>query len=223
MAEEIKEEKKEVKRQPSVKGEAAKKPVSKKEERAPTSIIRLAGKDVNGNLNIERALDQVRGIGSSMAHALAVSVEKKLNIPKSTTLGALSEEQVESIEELIKTPPSSGIPQYMLNHNKDMESGKNLHLVGNELLFAARQDVNRDVANRTWRGHRHQYGQKVRGQHTRSTGRTGTTVGVMKKAEAAKQMPAKAGEGGGKAAPAAPAAAAAAPAKKEEKKPAAPA
>ncbi|MFI5412405.1 MAG: 30S ribosomal protein S13 [Candidatus Micrarchaeales archaeon] len=178
----------------------------KREERA-SSIIRLAGKDVNGTLNLERALAQVKGIGASLSHSLVFAIETKLNIPKSTNLGSLSEEQIESIENLMKNPAQFGIPKYLLNRQKDMETGKDLHLVSNELIFATRQDVSRDLALRTWRGHRHQYGQKVRGQRTRSTGRTGTTVGVIKKAELAKSAPAAAGKP--------------AEAKKEEKKPAA--
>ncbi len=178
----------------------------KKDER--TSIVRFAGKDVNGSLNLERALAQVRGIGLSMSHSLVFAIETKLNIPKSSTLGTLSEEQIEKIEGVLKDPNSFGIPKFLLNRQKDMETGKDLHLVSNDLAFATRQDVSRELSNRTWRGHRHQYGQKVRGQRTRSTGRTGTTVGVIKKAEAAKMAPATAG-------------AAKPEAKKEEKKPAA--
>ncbi len=179
----------------------------KKEAKAPSSIIRLAGRDVNGGLSLVRALDQVKGIGSDMAHALAFSIETKLNISGKTTLGALSEDQIEQVEKAIKNPAQYGVPLYMLNRRKDAETGKDVHLVSNELIFATRQDVSRDVALRTWRGFRHQYGQKVRGQHTRSTGRTGTTVGVMKKTELAKAQPAKAGEAKEAAAP-----------KKEEKK-----
>jgi small subunit ribosomal protein S13 len=147
-----------------------------------SSIIRIVGKDVNGALNIERALDQVRGIGSSMAHALSFEIETKLGITKQTSIGSLTEEQIQSIERIVKDPSSTGVPSYMLNRNKDMDSGKGLYLSGNDLIFAVRQDVNRDVNARTWRGFRHQYGQRVRGQHTRSTGRTGVTVGVTKKA-----------------------------------------
>ena len=90
-----------------------------------------------------------------------------------------------------------------------METGKNIHIVSNDLIFNTRQDVSRDVANGTWRGFRHQYGQKVRGQHTRSTGRTGATVGVTKSKAAAAAGPAQTGKGG--------------PAKTETKKESAPA
>ncbi len=205
-----KEEKKEKKKEEHKEQKEVKKPQKSKEEQRVTSIVRLAGKDVNGSLNLERALDQVKGIGQSVSHALVFAIGTKLSIPKSSTLGSLSEQQIESIESLLKDPASFGVPKFMLNRQKDTETGKDVHLLSNDLLFATRQDVSRDLSIRSWRGFRHQYGQKVRGQHTRSTGRTGTTVGVVKKAEMAKQMPSKAGEGTAKKEE-----------KKEEKKPAA--
>jgi small subunit ribosomal protein S13 len=147
-----------------------------------SSIVRIIGKDVNGALSIERAMDQVKGIGSNMAHALAYEVETKLGIDRHTPIGSLTEEQIGSIEKIVKEPAAAGIPTYFLNRSKDVETGSNAYLSGNDLVFAVRQDINRDVTARTWRGFRHQYGQRVRGQHTRSTGRTGVTVGVTKKA-----------------------------------------
>ncbi len=209
----VQEAKKEEPQQKEKKGHQEAKKEEKKEEKRPqkkderTSIVRLSGKDVNGSLNLERAIDQVKGVGPSLSHSLVFAIETRLNIPKSSNLGSLSEEQIEKIEGLLKSPGDFGIPKFLLNRQKDMETGKDLHLVSNDLAFATRQDVSRDMSLRTWRGHRHQYGQKVRGQRTRSTGRTGTTVGVIKKAEAAKMAPATGG-----------AAAAGAPAKKEEKK-----
>jgi len=187
----------------NVKKEKAEKPKEKQKEKGKpqqveqkktSSIIRLAGKDVNGELPIIRVLDQVRGIGVSMANAISYAFESKFNIPRKTRLAELSEEQLQNLEDIIKEPAKYNIPSYMLNRNKDMESGKNMHIVSNDLSYAVRYDINRDVNIRTWRGFRHQRGQKVRGQRTRSTGRTGTTIGVVKKAEAAKTAPATAGE-----------------------------
>ncbi|MGC8649131.1 MAG: 30S ribosomal protein S13 [Candidatus Micrarchaeia archaeon] len=163
-----------------------------------SSIIRIAGKDVNGELTLFRALDQVRGISVSMANAISYAFESKFNIPRSTKLAELTEEQIQNLEDIIKEPTKYNIPNYLLNRNKDMETGKNMHLVSNELSYSTRYDINRDINIRTWRGFRHQRGQKVRGQRTRSTGRTGTTIGVVKKAEAAKAAPATAGEKGEK-------------------------
>lgn len=157
------------------------------------SIVRVAGKDMDGSLDMPRALANVRGIGHNMSRALAIVIESELKIPISTNIGSLSEEQVAQVEKIITNPSASGIPNYMLNRNKDMETGKNMHVVSNDLTFNVRQDVSRDVSNGNWRGFRHQYGQKVRGQHTRSTGRTGATIGVTKKAVAAATQAAKGG------------------------------
>lgn len=152
------------------------------QQQKATSIIRMGGKDINGAFKIERALDEIKGIGSNLSQSISYVVETKLGIPRNTTLGSLSEGQIESIEGVIQDPIKYGIPNYMLNHRKDMETGRDIHIIGNDLTFAVRQDVNRQVTMRAWKGYRHQRGQKVRGQHTRSTGRTGATVGVMKKA-----------------------------------------
>jgi small subunit ribosomal protein S13 len=152
------------------------------EGRKATSIVRIAGKDVDGSLPIARALGHVKGIGFSMARALTFVANGKLGISPSTEIGSLNEDQVTKLEALIKEPAKYGVPSYLLNRHGDFETGKDIHVVGNDLIFNTRQDVARDVTLRVWRGMRHQFGQKVRGQRTRSTGRTGSTVGVMKKA-----------------------------------------
>src|SRR5438132_10998930 len=86
----------------------------------------------------------------------------------------------------------------MVNRPKDWESGLDLHLVGSEVEVRLRDDINLMKMIRSYKGVRHETGQKVRGQRTRSNGRTGLTVGVTKKAalEAAKAN--KAEEAGGK-------------------------
>ena len=158
-------------------------------QKRATSIVRIAGKDVDGSLKIARALDQVKGVGFSMSRALTFAAEKKLGISPTTEIGSLNEEQVSRLEALINEPAEYGVPSYPLNRPGDFETGKDIPGVGNDLIFNTRQDISRDVTLRVWRGLRHQFGQKVRGQHTRSTGRTGTTVGVVKKSV----IPAKGG------------------------------
>jgi small subunit ribosomal protein S13 len=164
-----------------------------KKPQGPASIVRVSGKDVDGSLSIPRALAKVKGIGHNMSRAMALVAESKLGITTTTEIGSLSEDQIAQLEGLIKEPLAAGIPWYLLNRNKDMETGKNMHIVSNDLIFNTRQDISRDIANGLWRGFRHQYGQKVRGQHTRSTGRTGATVGVMKSKAAAAAAPATKG------------------------------
>ena len=168
-------------------------PQGKREEKAAMSIVRIAGKDVDGRLSLQRALESVKGLGHNMSHALSQEIESKLGIAKSTSVGALDEASLSKIEKALKDPVALGIPSFMLNRRKDFETGNDLHLVGSDLTFATRQDISREVSLRTWKGYRHQYGQRVRGQHTRSTGRKGATVGVTKKAIIAQQKAAIAG------------------------------
>ncbi|MBP1357848.1 MAG: 30S ribosomal protein S13, partial [Sulfolobus sp.] len=55
-----------------------------------------------------------------------------------------------------------------------------LHLISSDLLFYVRNDIEREKKIKSWRGVRHSLGLKVRGQRTRTTGRTGMTIGVKR-------------------------------------------
>lgn len=172
---------------------------------ASTSIVRISGKDIDGDLNIPAALMQIKGIGYNMANAISLGIESVYKIPRQTTIGSLEEDGIEKIEEMLKDPKKANMPGYMLNRQHDRDTGENLHLVGTDLVVKVRQDIENDIRIQTYRGFRHRWGQKARGQKTRSTGRTGATVGVTKKAaeaaQKASQAPAK--PAGGAAAPAA--------------------
>lgn len=156
---------------------------------AEISIVRIAGKDINGANSVLDALKQVKGISHNLANAIATVSEKKLGISKNTQISSLSEEKLSKLEQVMKDPAKFGVPTFMLNRQKDLETGRDMHLVGTDLVIMVKQDIDNAVKMQTWVGFRHKFGQKVRGQHTRSTGRTGETVGVTKKRvlEAAKQ------------------------------------
>ncbi len=175
-------------------------------------IIRMAGRDIRGSYSIIGALMQVKGLGYNMAHALALQAERQYGIKMDTKIGTLSEEQTGKIESLLKDPSRAGIPTYMLNRRKDLESGADMHVTGTDLTISVKQDIDRDIKNQTWRGFRHMYGQRVRGQRTRSTGRTGATVGVTKAKVEAAAKPAPGGKPGAPGAAPAGAAPAAGPA-----------
>ena len=153
----------------------------KAKEQQAANIVRIAGKDIDASYSIERALDEVKGIGYNLAMALANVAYTKLGLQKGTSIGSLSEEKLHDLEALLKDPAKYGIPGFMLNRNKDPDTGASMHLIGTDLIVRTRQDVEEEEKLGTWRGYRHQFGQKVRGQRTRSTGRTGETVGVTKK------------------------------------------
>ncbi|MDE1827713.1 MAG: 30S ribosomal protein S13 [Candidatus Micrarchaeota archaeon] len=158
------------------------------------SIVRIAGRDINGAFPIPKALNQVKGIGLNMAHAIATVTERVHNIKKNVQIGSLTEAEIDKLEAVIKEPAKFGIPTYLLNRQREPETNQNMHLVGSDLIVKQKQEIEAEIRKQSWRGYRHQYGQRVRGQRTRSTGRTGDTIGVMKKSAAAGAAPAKPAE-----------------------------
>ena len=129
------------------------------------------------------------------------------NVPATERIGNLPEPVVESLEATLAGLPAK-VPPWMINHPHEPLLGDSVHYIGADLDTRRRDDVNQMKMIRSYRGVRHERGQKVRGQRTRSNGRTGMAAGVLKKA--AKEAAAAAGKE-----EAAPAAAPAAPAKKE--------
>ncbi|MGC8710294.1 MAG: 30S ribosomal protein S13 [Candidatus Micrarchaeia archaeon] len=177
-------------KQPQAQPQPQQQAKAKKDE---TSIVRIAGRDINGNYKISKALDQVKGIGNNMANAIMLVAQRKFNINPESKIGSLGDKEISEIESIMKDPIKFGIPSYFVNRNKDRETGSSMHIIGSDLTVRVKQDVDNDIKLQTYRGFRHQYGQKVRGQKTRSTGRTGATVGVTKKtAEAAMKKTAEA-------------------------------
>ena len=124
-----------------------------------------------------------------------------LKINPDQRIGYLSPEQVNSITNIIKNPSASNFPSWFLNRRKDVETGEDKHLITSDIAFTVRNDVEREKTAGSWRGIRHMFGLKVRGQRTRCTGRKGGAVGVAK---GGKIMPTR--EGGAAGAEEAPAA-----------------
>jgi len=159
-----------------------------KEKKAVKGIVRLAGKDLDGSLKLHRALLYIKGISHGLRWPLANYLSKTLNVPYDIELNKLNEEQIEIINKTLFSLDDKILPAFLLNRRKDMATGKNIHVIMNDLDFATRQDIEAKKKSRSWQGYRHLKGQKVRGQRTKNTGRTGMTVGVIKK----KEKPAKA-------------------------------
>jgi len=124
----------------------------------------------------QEALAGLPGIGM---HTSSVIAKLALVDPRAT-LGLIDDEQVNRIRDVV-TNYKSNVPTWMLNRQKDVYSGEAKQLLGADLRMAIEEDINRMRKIRCYRGIRHETNQKVRGQRTKSTGRTGTTVGVRKK------------------------------------------
>ena len=140
-------------------------------------IVRIAGVDIDGSLKLVQGLSQIRGIG----HRFAEAIVKVAGLDPEMRVGFLSDADIKKIEDIIKNPANYGFPSWFLNRRKDRETGEDLHLTGSDLLLAIRNDIEFLKRIKCWRGLRHAWGLKVRGQRTRSTGRKGRTVGVMKR------------------------------------------
>jgi small subunit ribosomal protein S13 len=177
-------------------------------------IVRITGKDIPGTKKTIIGISQVKGMGYNFAK----SIVDILRINPNSNVGFLTESQVEEIEKAMKNPSSVNIPSWFLNRRKDLDSGNNLHLITSDIDFNVRNDIEREKGMNSWRGFRHTYGLKVRGQRTRTTGRKGGAVGVRK---GGKVLPAGAPAEGAAAPAAAGAAAAATPTDKGAATPAA--
>ena len=166
-------------------------------------IVRIMGKDLNGNIPVYRALVNIKGVGIRMAKNMAIAFEKENGIAFDSKLGSMPEEFDKKIEEIVSNPEKHGIPAYCLNRQRDYDTGEGKHLVMSDLDFQLRSDLQRLNQIKSYRGLRLSWGLTVRGQRTKSTHRgKGGIVGVTKKdakagaqpAAKKEQAPAKAGK-----------------------------
>ena len=140
-------------------------------------ILRFMGSDIDGTKKVAYGLSKIRGVGPNFAHAIV----KVTRINPDARMGALSESELSRVEDAIRDPLKHGIPVRMVNRRKDIETGRDMHLVGPDLALRTKGDIDLMKDIRSWKGVRHSLGLKVRGQRTRTTGRSGKAVGVKKK------------------------------------------
>merc|ERR1712193_37669 len=140
-------------------------------------ILRVMNTNIDGKRNIMFAITAIKGVGRRYANL----VLKKADIDLSKRAGELSEEDVEKIITIMQNPRQYKIPNWFLNRQKDIKDGKTGQVMANFLDNKLREDLERLKKIRAHRGLRHYWGLRVRGQHTKTTGRRGRTVGVSKK------------------------------------------
>ena len=135
------------------------------------------GSDVQGTLKTIYALTAVKGVSMSLANA----VLKKAGVNPDLRVGFLTESEISKIEEIISDPTKYGLPTWLFNRRKNAETGKDTHMISADLVLRTKTDIDEQKEIRSWRGYRHAYGLKVRGQRTKTTGRAGKALGVKKK------------------------------------------
>jgi small subunit ribosomal protein S13 len=166
------EEKKEIKQE-------KKKPEEKKviknvliSKDAPVGrIIRILQTDIPGNKNLYAGLTRIKGVSWSISNAVCF-----LNkFDKKRKIESLSKEEIQIIETALR---EHKFPKFLLNRRNDFETGKDSHVIGNDLELVKELDIKRLKKIRSFRGLRHAMGQPTRGQSTKAHFRTNRKKGV---------------------------------------------
>ncbi|MDI6856294.1 MAG: 30S ribosomal protein S13 [Candidatus Thermoplasmatota archaeon] len=139
-------------------------------------IVRIADTDLDGNRSVVYGLTKIKGIGIRCSEAIADAAQ----LPRYKKLGELSDEEIEKLRDCVENIPKY-LPGWLLNRMHELYSGSDSHLIGSELELGVKEDIGLMKKIRCYKGIRHERGQRVRGQRTRSHGRTGLTVGVVRK------------------------------------------
>ncbi|KJH51045.1 ribosomal protein S13p/S18e [Dictyocaulus viviparus] len=140
-------------------------------------IHRVMNTNIDGNRKVPYALTAIKGVGRRFAFVCC----RKADIDVSKRAGELSEDDFEKIVTIMQNPSQYKIPNWFLNRQKDIKDGKYSQLLSTGVDNKLREDLERLKKIRLHRGLRHYWGLRVRGQHTKTTGRKGRTVGVSKK------------------------------------------
>merc|ERR1711993_86455 len=140
-------------------------------------ILRVMNTNIDGKTKIMYAMTSIKGVGRRFSNICL----KKADIDMTKRAGELSDEEVERLVTIMQNPRQYKILDYFLNRQKDIKDGKYSQVLANSLDNKLREDLERLKKIKAHRGLRHYWGLRVRGQHTKTTGRKGGTVGVSKK------------------------------------------
>ncbi|WP_455279005.1 30S ribosomal protein S13 [[Eubacterium] cellulosolvens] len=140
-------------------------------------ILRIKGTDLDGSKKVTYGLTKIKGVGVSMANTIVKIGDLKAD----ARLGNLTDAEISKIEDIMSDFSKYTIPSRLVNRRKDLESGRDIHLITADLTLRTKNDINFMKNIKSWKGIRHSLGLKVRGQRTKCTGRTGRSVGVKKK------------------------------------------
>ncbi|RMJ26951.1 40S ribosomal protein S18 [Aspergillus sp. HF37] len=168
-------------------------------------ILRLLNTNVDGKEKIMIALTQIKGVGRRYSNLVCKKADVDLTkryvftygshrrtesedgqgnlrtAANFTSAGELTTEELERVVTILQNPTQYKIPTWFLNRQRDINDGKDHQVVSNGLDSKTREDLERLKKIRSHRGLRHYWGLRVKGQHTKTTGRRGRTVGVSKR------------------------------------------
>lgn len=139
-------------------------------------IIRLARTDLKGKRSLKEGIKDIKGVGDTMGIAMA----RAIPVDENKKLGDLDDEEIKEVEDVLDNPQDYGLPAYIFNRRRDIETGDDLHLTTADIEMKEQFDIRREKKIDSYRGVRHKQGLPVRGQKTKSSFRTGRKVGVSR-------------------------------------------
>ncbi len=147
------------------------------QEEQEVRLVRILAKDIRGDKKVLVGLTKIKGISWAISNAIC----RKLNIDVDKQIQDLSKEDIEKITEFMSNPE---ILSFLMNRQKDLDSGEDLHFHGSDLNLRKEFDIKRQRKIKSYKGIRHGLGLPVRGQRTkanfRKNKRKGAT-GIKKK------------------------------------------
>merc|ERR1712196_267781 len=130
-------------------------------------IIRLVNTNIDGKEKIMHALTRIKGLGRRFANLVC----KKGEVELSKRAGEFLVEKLEKLMEIVTNAQTYKIPIWFLNNQKEYVHGTQTQVSAAQIDSLMRDTIERLKKIRSHRGIRHCWGVRVRGQHTRTTGR----------------------------------------------------
>jgi len=140
-------------------------------------ILRMCNTNVDGRQKVMFALCAIKGIGRRFSNIIC----KKCDIDLNKRAGELTTDEINKIVAVISNPLQFKIPAWLLNRNRDVKDGKTSQKYANFLDQCLREDIEKMKRVRLHRGLRHYWNIRVRGQHTKTTGRHRGNAGAVTK------------------------------------------
>lgn len=140
------------------------------QQRSEERIVRILAQDIEGRMTVYAGLTTVKGVSWAISKAVCT----KLGLDPKKKIGALTPEEISKITAFFKNPE---LPTYLLNRQKDIDTGEDKHLLGVDLELQNEFDVKRLKKVKSYRGIRHASRLPLRGQRTKSNFRRNRAKG----------------------------------------------
>jgi small subunit ribosomal protein S13 len=146
------------------KKQEVKKPQGRPQQREEdlVRLVRILSKDIRGDKGVYIGLCSIAGVSWGFSNAICHS----LKLDKDKKIQDLTQEEIKKIEQIIINPKD--FPKFMFNRRNDRDSGVDKHVYGADLGLQVDFDIKRLRKIKAYKGIRHQLGQPVRGQRTKS-------------------------------------------------------